>query len=212
VAAVADPSTGVWVYDTYQTSGFLIEGGTSAATPIVGAMFALAANESAADVPTSYLYRDRGQLNDVVSGSNGTCGGSYLCNAGPGYDGPTGLGTPNGTLAFGAPESVSITARNNPTYANLGIALDAEVRPVPASGTVSFTYDGGQALGSCTNIPTDSQGGAFCAGSFGNVGDYPIVATFADGAVTATGSVTESIIPVDLPVDFAMCDGSAANC
>ncbi|MGH2895888.1 MAG: peptidase S8, partial [Solirubrobacteraceae bacterium] len=39
-------------------------------------------------------------LFDVTSGSNGTCGGSYLCTAGPGYDGPTGLGTPNGTGAF----------------------------------------------------------------------------------------------------------------
>jgi hypothetical protein len=30
-----------------------------------------------------------------------TCGGSYyLCAAGAGYDGPTGLGTPNGTGAF----------------------------------------------------------------------------------------------------------------
>ena len=39
-------------------------------------------------------------LNDVTSGSNGSCGGSYLCTAGPGYDGPTGLGTPNGVTAF----------------------------------------------------------------------------------------------------------------
>ena len=35
-------------------------------------------------------------LYDVTSGSNGSCGGSYLCTAGVGYDGPTGLGTPNG--------------------------------------------------------------------------------------------------------------------
>src|SRR5205814_520324 len=39
-------------------------------------------------------------LNDVVSGSNGSCGGSYLCTAKAGYDGPTGLGTPNGVRAF----------------------------------------------------------------------------------------------------------------
>jgi hypothetical protein len=41
-----------------------------------------------------------GHLNDVTAGSNGNCGGSYLCTAGPDYDGPTGLGTPNGALAF----------------------------------------------------------------------------------------------------------------
>jgi hypothetical protein len=39
-------------------------------------------------------------LFDVTSGSNGSCGGSYLCTSGAGYDGPTGLGTPNGTGAF----------------------------------------------------------------------------------------------------------------
>jgi hypothetical protein len=41
-------------------------------------------------------------LNDVTSGSNTTsgCSPTYLCTAGSGYDGPTGLGTPNGTSAF----------------------------------------------------------------------------------------------------------------
>jgi len=39
-------------------------------------------------------------LNDIQSGSNGSCSGSYLCTAVPGYDGPTGLGTPNGTSGF----------------------------------------------------------------------------------------------------------------
>jgi len=39
-------------------------------------------------------------LFDVTSGSNGSCGGSYLCTAVNGYDGPTGLGTPNGTGGF----------------------------------------------------------------------------------------------------------------
>ena len=39
-------------------------------------------------------------LYDVTSGTNGNCGGTYLCTAGNGYDGPTGLGTPNGDSAF----------------------------------------------------------------------------------------------------------------
>jgi hypothetical protein len=38
-------------------------------------------------------------LNDIVSGSNGACG-APLCIAGKGWDGPTGLGTPNGIGAF----------------------------------------------------------------------------------------------------------------
>ena len=46
------------------------------------------------------VYADASQFNDVRSGANGHCQGSFFCNAGPGYDGPTGLGTPNGETAF----------------------------------------------------------------------------------------------------------------
>jgi hypothetical protein len=45
-------------------------------------------------------YAHTSALFDVTSGSNGTCSPGYLCTAGAGYDGPTGLGTPNGTAAF----------------------------------------------------------------------------------------------------------------
>ena len=102
VSAVADPNTGVAVYDSYAyqgLSGWLEFGGTSVASPIVASVYALAGNAS---VAPSYPYSHTGSLFDVVSGSNGTCllKPSYYCNAVPGYDGPTGLGTPNGTGAF----------------------------------------------------------------------------------------------------------------
>ena len=99
VAAVADPNTGVAVYDTYKTSGWLVFGGTSVASPIIASVYALAANTAGLS-GGSYPYGHTGSLYDVVSGSNGTCSVSYLCTAGSGYDGPTGLGTPNGVGAF----------------------------------------------------------------------------------------------------------------
>jgi subtilase family serine protease len=118
VSAVADPNTGVAVYDTYNTCGssslcdVLIElglvtgadgwvqvGGTSAASPIIASVYALAGN-TATVTAGSFPYSHTGSLFDVTSGSNGSCGGTYLCTAGTGYDGPTGLGTPNGTGAF----------------------------------------------------------------------------------------------------------------
>ena len=99
VSAVADPSTGVAVYDTYGSSGWLVFGGTSVASPIIAAVYGLAGNAAAA-VSGSYPYGHTSSLNDVTSGSNGSCGGSYLCTALPGYDGPTGLGTPSGTGGF----------------------------------------------------------------------------------------------------------------
>ena len=102
VSAVADPNTGVSVYDsdTYQgAGGWLVFGGTSVASPITASVYALAGN-AATVTYGSYPYSHTGSLNDVTSGSNGSCGATALCTAGTGWDGPTGLGTPNGTGAF----------------------------------------------------------------------------------------------------------------
>jgi subtilase family serine protease len=103
VSAVANPSTGVAVYDSYGSSSganWLVFGGTSVAAPIIASVYALAGTPSVNN--GSYPYGHTTSLFDVTSGSNGGCGyyNRYLCTAGPGYDGPTGLGTPNGTGAF----------------------------------------------------------------------------------------------------------------
>jgi hypothetical protein len=102
-SAVADPSTGVAVYDTYQSNGWAVYGGTSVASPIIAAVYALAGTPTRSSYPASYPYARTSALNDVTSGENGSCSPSYLCTAGPGYDGPTGLGTPDGYTAFAAP-------------------------------------------------------------------------------------------------------------
>lgn len=103
-SAVADPNTGVAVYDSYSyqgASGWLVFGGTSVASPLVASVYALAGNAASLDAAQSvWQHGGTSALNDVTSGSNGTCSISYICNAGPGYDGPTGWGTPNGTAAF----------------------------------------------------------------------------------------------------------------
>jgi subtilase family serine protease len=101
VAADADPNTGAAVYDTvrYQgRSGWFRVGGTSLASPLIAAVYALAGNASSTS-DGSYPYAHTSALHDVTSGSNGSCG-SYLCNGAVGYDGPTGNGTPKGTGAF----------------------------------------------------------------------------------------------------------------
>jgi len=98
-SAVADPNTGVSVYDTYQQSGWLVFGGTSVSSPMIGAVYGLAGNSSS--INTGYLYSHvTGNFHDVKTGSNGSCGGSYLCTGKKGYDGPTGLGTPKGVGGF----------------------------------------------------------------------------------------------------------------
>ena len=100
VSAVADPNTGVAVFST-EAGGWAVFGGTSVSSPIIASVYALAGTPGAADTPASYPYAHPGSLRDVTSGSNGNCHkAAYLCTAGPGYDGPTGLGTPQGTGAF----------------------------------------------------------------------------------------------------------------
>jgi subtilase family serine protease len=103
VAAVADPDNGVAVYATYDHSGgWNVFGGTSVASPLVAGIFARAglAGES-----VGFVYDHASAFHDLKSGSNGSCDSSagYLCKARVGYDGPTGMGSPDGkTLASAA--------------------------------------------------------------------------------------------------------------
>jgi subtilase family serine protease len=107
VAAVADPATGVAVYDSFGSTGganWYVFGGTSVAAPIIGAVYALSGNTTG--VPASLAYANGASLFDVISGNNGRCvkgkntAGAYLCTGTTGYDGPTGNGTPISTGAF----------------------------------------------------------------------------------------------------------------
>jgi len=108
VSAVADPDTGLAVYDTYGLEqfgllpGWIVVGGTSLAAPLISGMIALAGNAPSLGT-AKYVYDHRAGLSDVIGGSNAglqDCGGDYLCTALKGYDGPTGLGTPKGVSAL----------------------------------------------------------------------------------------------------------------
>jgi subtilase family serine protease len=103
VAADADPNTGAAVYDTtrYQGySGWFRVGGTSLASPLVAAVYALAGNAGQHSYPAQFTYQNATQLHDVTSGpSTGSCS-TIMCTPASSYDGPTGLGSPNGLGAF----------------------------------------------------------------------------------------------------------------
>ncbi|MBV9858451.1 MAG: S8 family serine peptidase [Streptosporangiaceae bacterium] len=104
---IADVSAVAWnipIYDAFY-GGWGLVGGTSAASPLIAGVYALAGN--AAKTAAGFEYSHAGSLFDITAGNNdlfaGTgaqCGGDYLCVAKKGYDAPTGLGTPNGTGAF----------------------------------------------------------------------------------------------------------------
>ncbi len=101
VSAVADPNTGVAVYDSTPnagSSGWMVFGGTSVSAPIIGSVYALSGKTSG--YANALPYGQTSSLFDVTSGSNGTCPTTQWCTARVGWDGPSGLGTPNGVSAF----------------------------------------------------------------------------------------------------------------
>jgi subtilase family serine protease len=106
VAADASPSTGAAVYDSRYPGGPWVQvGGTSLSAPIIAAVYALAANASQFPYPALRPYKTQIKgldgLHDVTSGTNGSCGQHPLqCQAGVGFDLPTGVGTPKGLAAF----------------------------------------------------------------------------------------------------------------
>jgi hypothetical protein len=131
VAAVGNPYTGVEVYDStanpggYPT-GWGVWGGTSVASPVIAAEFALGGGANGVAYPAATLYSHIGEgsaLYDVVSGSNGSCTEASSCRARHGYDGPTGVGSPIGLNAFAtavspaevSPPSISGTAEQGQT-------------------------------------------------------------------------------------------------
>ena len=98
VSADADPATGLAVYapTSASASSWAQYGGTSLSSPIVASVYALSGNT--AGYANTIPYAHPSGLFDVTSGSNGAC--ANYCTARSGWDGPTGLGTPNGTSAF----------------------------------------------------------------------------------------------------------------
>ena len=102
ISAVADPETGLAVYDTFglgADNGWVVVGGTSLSAPLVAGMIGTAGNAARLD-SARWVYTHRSGLKDVTGGSNGYCGGDYLCTGTKGYDAPSGLGSPRGVGAL----------------------------------------------------------------------------------------------------------------
>ncbi|MGN6606927.1 MAG: putative Ig domain-containing protein [Jatrophihabitans sp.] len=190
VAAVADPATGVAVYQTYGGSGWAVYGGTSAAAPIVAGVYALAGTPAAGTAPASLPWAHAANLNDVTSGNNGTCSPSLLCTAAAGWDGPTGLGTPNSTAAFGGTGSgggtsntVTVTSPGTKT-GTVGTATSLQLSASDSGGlAVTWTASG---------LPTGltlASGTGLVSGTPTTAGTFTVTATASD-STGASGSAT----------------------
>jgi subtilase family serine protease len=177
VSAVADPNTGVAVYDTYDQSGWLEVGGTSASSPIIASVFALAGTPASGTFPSSYPYAHTANLFDVTSGANGTCSPAYLCTGEVGYDGPTGLGTPNGIAAFsnGTTTGNTVTVTNPGSQTGtVGTAVSLQIHATDSATGQTLTY-------SATGLPA-----GLAISSSGLITGTPTTAATSNVTVTAT--------------------------
>ena len=188
VSAVADPNTGVAVYQTYGGSGWAVYGGTSASSPIVASVYALAGTPGTSDYPASYPWAHTGNLFDVTSGNNGSCG-APLCTAGTGWDGPTGLGTPNGTAAFEAGTTSSTVTVTNPGSKSGTVGTAISSFTLSASGGTTYMW-------SATGLPPGLSIGASTgtiSGTPTTAGTYSVTATATSGGTSGSTTFTFTV-------------------
>lgn len=149
ISADADPSTGAAVYDSTSyngSTGWWQVGGTSLSSPLIASIYALTgvpANTAAA----SLLYTSFNSSNshDITTGKNGSCTTS-MCIATTGYDGPTGLGSPNGILGFVLATATSPTNTPTPTATPTATPTPSNVDTQPPTVTITNPVDGSTVL------------------------------------------------------------------
>ena len=185
VSADAAPATGLGIYNSTAVGGWAQYGGTSLSSPLVAAMYALAGTPTPGTYPNTYPYADPSALNDVTSGENGDCG-DVLCQAGTGWDGPTGLGTPNGVRALAQGPSGQI----------VGTATDGGSGAALSGVTVTATAPSGDTF----SATTGSDGGYDL---YAPVGSYTVTATDY-GYTTKTLTGVAVVANASLTEDFAM--------
>ncbi len=172
VSVVADPNTGVSVY---QDGAWWRYGGTSAGAPVVAAMYAIAGTPSSTPA-AAYPYAHRAAFNDVTTNANGYCR-TALCTGAVGWDGPTGIGTPNGVSGFKAPNTIAV---HNPgtitSYAGKAVRLNTAGTD---SAHLALRY-------TAAGLPAGTAVGTtgYITGTPTRVGSYTVTVTARD----ATGS------------------------
>jgi hypothetical protein len=181
VAAVADPNTGVAVFDSFSGGGWGVYGGTEVAAAIVAGVYALAIPPNGVDdFPVQYPYATPDALFDVTDGAAGTCAG-YLCVGQPGYDGPTGLGTPDGSAGFRPPAD------------NFAMSIDPESSTLTVGDSTTITIGGVVLSGSDESVAVSAAPG-LPAGVSATFSPASFVANADGSGATSTLTIATSAL------------------
>lgn len=215
-------------------------GGTSLSTPLIASVFALAGGADGVAYPAETLYDSElnspGALHDVTTGSNGECAKPFLegglsgcaadeeaekscsaraiCLAGTGYDGPTGVGTPDGIAAFEAgsqlPNAPTVVTGAASSVAQTSAILNATVDPNGAEVTgCTLEYGLTTSYGSsvpCSPAPGSGSGPVAVSASVadlasGSVYHFRVVAGNAGG----TGYGSDQTFTTLAAVQYGTC-------
>lgn len=194
LSADADPSSGLQVYTTYnRTTGWWVFGGTSLSSPLMGALYAMQGGYGGKTLAAQYAWAASTPYYDVTSGSNGTCSVAVLCNAGTGWDGPTGRGSIQLAPVTQTLTSVSVTPSSasvvvGATQQFTATALDQNGSPMATQPTFTWAVDGGGTIDAT---------GLFTAAS---TGTYTVTATGDGLNDTASVTVTAAVADFSLSV------------
>ncbi len=190
--------------------GWATFGGTSLSTPLIAGMYGLAGGGHGLTDPGVTLYgrqADASSRFDVTSGGNGICGGvapascgepdreigalvdcegTTACDAAPGFDGPSGVGTPNGlglfepelpTAVIGAP--VSLTAGSPAAF---------------TAGSSTSAYPGGTISGASWKWGDGTQSsGISPAHVYAAPGKYTVELTVTDSQGLVSAAVAQQV-------------------
>ncbi len=221
VAAIGDPETGVDVYDSTpegngNPTGWGVWGGTSVASPIVAAEFALGGGAREVAYPAATLYPhlgDAAALYDVVSGSNGSCGGATECKAVVGYDGPTGVGSPLGLQAFslaGAPvNTVPPTISGTAELGQTLTAIPGEWSEGPTSLATQWARCNAAGYGCAPVAGATGSTYAVTAADAGSTIRVQETAANASGVGAPAASTQTAIVASDVPTISGLSPTSA---
>ena len=199
--------------------GWITVGGTSLSSPVVAAAYGLAGGAQGVAYPALTLYGHLASAYDVTTGGNGWCGGvaaaqcanpntfssivdcayaangslapgNRACTAAAGYDGPTGVGTPNGLSMFQKTGPAgSVTGPASVAASQSGVWRTAASDPFPGGAISTYSWEWGDGTAN-TVTASATAGHSYRAG-----GTYSIRVTMTDnygmtGVATYTVKVT----------------------